>query len=107
MSFQRLYKKIGSIISPINKRIPPVSPFPNHLAMLVIIKDVLTQQDLVSKQCISSKKQVYIIQDDSRSGSRIPDPEIRGVELSKVDRLVLVPKRQPLNGVDPSCWILK
>jgi hypothetical protein len=29
------------------------------------------------------------------------------VELSKVDRLVLAPKWQPLNGVDPSCWILK
>jgi hypothetical protein len=35
------------------------------------------------------------------------DPEIRGVELFQVDRLVLVPKWQLLNGVDPRCWILK
>jgi hypothetical protein len=39
--------------------------------------------------------------------SRIPYPEIRGVEPSKVDWLVLAPKWRPLNGVDPSCWILK
>jgi hypothetical protein len=43
----------------------------------------------------------------SQSGSGKPDPEIRGVELFQVDRLVLAPKWQPLNGVDPSCWILK
>jgi hypothetical protein len=36
-----------------------------------------------------------------------PDQEIRGVEPSKVDQLVLAPKWRSLNGVDPSCWILK
>ncbi len=42
-----------------------------------------------------------------RSGSGKPDPEIRGVEPFQVDWLVLAPKWQPLNGVDPICWILK
>ena len=43
----------------------------------------------------------------SRSGSGKPDPEIRGMEPFQVDWVVLAPKWRPLNGVDPSCWILK
>ncbi len=39
-----------------------------------IIKDVFTQWDMVSKKSISDNWQVYIVQNDSQSGSRIPDP---------------------------------
>ncbi len=43
-----------------------------------IIKDVVKWQDLVSKKCISSNWHVYIIQNMSRSRSRILDPVFKG-----------------------------
>ncbi len=51
------------------------------MAQISIIKDVLTWRDLVSKLCISSNWQVNIVQNVSRSGSRILDPVLKGVEL--------------------------
>jgi len=64
--------------------------------------------------CISANRQVYIEQNDSQSGSRMPGPVLTGVQLLFQVESGLVSfgtKVAPsLNGGDPSieliCWIL-